>query len=149
MNPATKQKIAFIVQQIKSNETSLVSVEVMTAFSPEGNTKLNTEISLTRANAFADILKPHLDGIIPTATFIRHSWKDIADKLREQNHISIANSIDYLIGKEYNQDIIYRKIRSFPEYYDIIKPLFTQMRYTTCRLRLVKLDIQNNAHNSN
>ncbi len=149
MNPATKQKIALIVQQIKSNETSLVSVEVMTAFSPEGNTKFNTEISLMRANAFADILKPHLDGIIPTATFIRHSWKDIADKLREQNHISIANSIESLIEQECNQEIIGKKICGFPEYYDIIKPLFTQMRYTTCRLRLVKLDIQNNTHNSN
>ena len=149
MNTITKRKIDLIVQQIKSNETTLASFEVMTAFSPEGNTTLNKEIATRRANALADILKPHLEDITPTATYIEHSWKDVANKLREQGHTSIADSIELLFEKESIPEIIYMKTCRFPEYLDIIKPVFPKLHYTTCRLRLVKLEVQNSAHNSN
>lgn len=148
-NSITKQKIELIVQQIKTNETSLANFEVMTAFSPEGHTISNKEIALARANALADVLKLHLDGVTPTATYIEHSWKDVADKLREQGYISIADSIEHIIEKERNPAMLYAKICRFPQYHDIIRPIFTQMRYTICRLKLVKLEVRNSVYKSN
>ena len=149
LNPITKQKIAILIQQIKSNETYLASFEVMTAFSPEGNFMLNKEVALMRANAIADVLKLHLEGITPTATYIEHSWKDVANKLKEQNYMSVADSIEYIMEKESNPQIVYAQIRRLPKYNDMIKPILSQMRYTTCRLKLVKLQVQNSVHKSN
>lgn len=146
MNPITEQKIALIVEQIKSNETSLVSFEVMTAFPPDGNINSNIALSLRRANAFAEALKPHIEGITPTATYIKHSWKDVANKLRELNHTSVADSIDHIIEKDVNEDIIAERVKRLPEYPDIIRPLFAQMRYTTCRLKFFRLKVLDNAH---
>lgn len=149
MNSITEQKIALIVQQIKSNETYLASFEVMTAFSPEGHTRFNKEIATERANALADVLKPHLKGVTPIATYIEHSWKDVADKLREHSYVSVADSIEFIIEKESNPSIVYAKICRLPQYHDIIRPIFTKMRYTTCRLKLVKLEVRDSVHKSN
>ena len=106
----------------------------------------NIALSLRRANAFAEALKPHIEGITPTATYIKHSWKDVANKLRELNHTSVADSIDHIIEKDVNEDIIAERVKRLPEYLDIIRPLFAQMRYTTCRLKFSRLRVQDSAH---
>ena len=147
MNSITEQKIALIIEQIRSNETNLVSIEVMTAFPPDGNIIYNKEVSIRRANAFADILRPHIEGMNPTATYIKHSWKDVANKLRELNHISVADSIEHIIENDVNENIITERVKRLPEYLDIIKPVFTQMRYTTCRLKFFRLKVLDSTHN--
>lgn len=141
LDKVTMQKVDLIVQQIKSNEASLVTLEVMTAFPPDGRPDMNKQLAMARANEFVQILEPHLGEVTAEATCIEHTWKDVADKLREQGHISEANVIDNIIESEVSPMVVGARVRSLPQYHEVIRPLFAQMRYMICRFRLLKLEL--------
>ena len=141
LDKVTRQKIDLIVQQIQSNEASLIKLEVLTAFPPEGRSDMNKQLPMARANEFAQILEPHLGDITAEVACIEHSWKDVADKLREQGYKSEASAIDDIIAKEASSGKINASVRRLPRYHDVVKPVLGQMRYTICRFELLKLEL--------
>lgn len=144
LDKITKQKIDIIVQQIKSNESGLVELEVMTAFSPEGHEAKNKQLAMMRADAFAELLRPHLSEIIATPNYIQHTWQDVADKLRAEGHTSLASTMDTIIAESNDSlNYAYNKIRTLREYPYIIIPVLQDFRYTVCRFKLIKLELSN------
>lgn len=144
LDKITKQKIDIIVQQIKSNESGLVELEVMTAFSPDGHEEKNKQLAMMRADAFAELLRPYLSEITATPNYIQHTWQDVADKLRAEGHASLASTMDIIITESNDRpNYAYYKIRTLPEYIDTIIPVLQDFRYTVCRFKLIKLELSN------
>lgn len=144
LDKITKQKIDLIVQQIKSNESGLVELEVMTAFSPEGHEVKNKQLAMKRADAFAELLRPYLSEITATTNYIQHTWQDVADKLRDEGHTSLASTMDTIITESNDRpNYAYHKIRTLPEYPYIKTQILQDFRYTVCRFKLIKLELSN------
>jgi hypothetical protein len=141
LDKVTKQKIDLIVEQIKSNQASLITIEVMTAFSPEGRPEINKQLAMARANEFAQILEPYLGDITTEATYIEHTWKDVADKLKEFGHKAEADALYDIIESDPSSVNVYSRIRTLPQYNEIIRPALSKMRYTVCRFKLLKLEL--------
>jgi hypothetical protein len=113
----------------------LVALEIENATSPEGNAIRNDELARARAKAFSELIKPYLGDVEIKVSSKVHTWFDVADILRQQGHTKEADMIYALEGK--SNDAIGCEVRKNIALYNLAKETFSQLRYTTCKFKMV------------
>lgn len=143
LDTIAKQKIDIVVKQIERRKANLKNIEIITGFSPEGSPAINQKLAMARAEVLADYLKTYIGDVETTVSYKERNWKDVSEILRKQGHISEADAIDGILQDTEHYMQIYTKIRQIPTYYELISPVLSKLRYTTCLLEVVRFEVRN------
>ena len=135
LDSENEMKLRNAINDVKSYDGTLVALEIENATSPEGNAIRNDELARARAKAFSELIKPYLGDVEIKVSSKVHTWFDVADILRQQGHTKEADMIYALEGK--SNDAIYMEIRKNVPLYELARETFSQLRYTTCKFKMV------------
>lgn len=135
LDAKSEAELRKMINDIKSYDGELVALEIENCTSPEGNLSYNKDLATARAKSFSELIKPHLGDIEPTITYKLHTWLDVADILYEKGYTAEADSI--YANKDKPQEIIYAEIRRNAELYELARTVLPQLRYTTCKFKMV------------
>lgn len=135
LDSENEMKLRNAINDVKSYDGTLVALEIENATSPEGSTIRNDELARARAKAFSELIKPYLGDVEINVVSKVHTWFDVADILRQQGHTKEADMIYALEGK--SNDAIGCEVRKNIALYNLAKETFSQLRYTTCKFKMV------------
>lgn len=128
-------KIQEVINEVNSYNGTLVSIEIIQTTSPEGKKEINDKFNMARSLAITKVIEPYFSNVKISAKSKIHTWFDVADILRQEGHIKEADAIYAMKDKSHEE--IGKEIRKNRELYYLTMKACTQLRYTTCKFKMV------------
>ena len=121
-----------LVKELRSYGSTLISVSISGAASPEGSLARNEQLARERAVKARQLIAPYISGVsIETGAPKVFSWSDVAEKLREKGKEDIATQVQEIIDGGGDSNSQGSRIMGLPVYKTDIESVLEEMRIMT------------------